>query len=100
LNNKSGIRAIPLHHMMIPQRSGETGKIGVLIAYLGRFFDEVIAHLRDADSILIFGPGEAKRKLQKHIEGQALSERIVDIETTDNMTDGQIAAKVRQHFQG
>ncbi|MFC1960923.1 hypothetical protein ACFLYO_09450 [Chloroflexota bacterium] len=67
--------------------------------HLGRFFDEVIAYLRDADSILVFGPGEAKRELQKHLEGQALSERIVDIETTDNMTDDQIAAKVRQHFR-
>jgi stalled ribosome rescue protein Dom34 len=68
--------------------------------HLGRFFDEVIACLCDADSILIFGPGEAKDELQKHLEGQALSERIVDIETTDNMTDGQIAAKVRQYFRG
>jgi hypothetical protein len=68
--------------------------------HLGRFFDEVIACLCDADSILIFGPSEAKGELQKHLEGQALSERIVDIETTDNMTDGQIAAKVRQYFRG
>jgi stalled ribosome rescue protein Dom34 len=69
-------------------------------AHLGKFFDEVIVSLRDADSILIFGPGEAKVEFQKHLEGQALSERIVGIETTDNMTDGQVAAKVRQYFRG
>jgi stalled ribosome rescue protein Dom34 len=68
--------------------------------YLSKYYDEVIVSLRDADSILIFGPGEAKGELQKHLEGRALGERIVGIETTDNMTDGQIAAKVRQHFQG
>jgi hypothetical protein len=51
-------------------------------------------------SILIFGPGEAKDELQKQLEGQALGERIVGMETADKLTDGQIAAKVRQHFHG
>jgi len=68
--------------------------------YLSRYYDEVIACLRDADSILLFGPGQAKGEFQKHLEGQELGERIVGIETTDKMTDGQIVAKVRQHFQG
>src|SRR3989304_9850966 len=31
--------------------------------HLSRYYDEVIAHIRDADSILIFGPGEAKGEL-------------------------------------
>ena len=68
--------------------------------HLSKYYDEVIACLRDANSILIFGPGEAKGELQKQLEGQALGERIVGTEAADNMTDGQIAAKVRQHFQG
>jgi stalled ribosome rescue protein Dom34 len=68
--------------------------------YLSKYYDEVIACLRDADSILIFGPGEAKGELQKHLEGQALGERIVGIETADKMTDDQVAVKVRQHFRG
>jgi stalled ribosome rescue protein Dom34 len=68
--------------------------------HLSKYYDEVIACLRNADSILIFGPGEAKDELQKQLEGQALGERIVGMETTDKMTDGQIAAKVRQHFRG
>ena len=69
-------------------------------AHLTTYYDEVIIFLRDADAVLIFGLGEAKGELQKQLEGQALGERIVRIETTDSMTDGQIAAKVRQHFQG
>jgi stalled ribosome rescue protein Dom34 len=67
---------------------------------LSGYYDEVIACLRDADSILIFGPGEAKGELQKQLEGQALGERIVGIETTDKMADGEVAARVRQHFRG
>lgn len=66
--------------------------------HLSRYYDAVITRIRDADSILIFGPGEAKGELQKQLEAQALGERIVGIDTTDNMTDGQIAAKVRRHF--
>ena len=68
--------------------------------HLGKYYNEVIACLREANSILIFGPGEAKDELQKQLEGQALGERIVGVETTDKLTDGQIAAKVRQHFRG
>jgi len=58
----------------------------------------VISCIRDAESILIFGPGEAKGELKKHLEHEELGKRIVDIETTDKMTDPQIAVKVRQYF--
>ena len=40
--------------------------------HLSKYYDEVIACLRDANSILIFGPGEAKGELQKQLEGHAL----------------------------
>jgi hypothetical protein len=59
----------------------------------------VIAHLRDAESILIFGPGEAKEELEKCLASKGLGGRIVGIETVDKMTDRQIAARVRQHFR-
>jgi stalled ribosome rescue protein Dom34 len=66
--------------------------------HLNTYYNEVISCIRDADSILIFGPGEAKGELKKHLEHQRLGERIVGIETTDKMTDPQITAKVRQYF--
>jgi stalled ribosome rescue protein Dom34 len=68
--------------------------------YLSKFYDAVIACLRDVVSILIFGPGEAKGELQKQLEDQALGEHIVGVETTDKLTEGQIVAKIRQHFRG
>jgi stalled ribosome rescue protein Dom34 len=67
--------------------------------HLKEYYDTVISHLRDADSILIIGPGEAKGELQKRLEAEALGGRIVGIETADKMTDGQITAAVRQHFR-
>jgi hypothetical protein len=69
-----------------------------LTGHLNIFYDAVIASIRDAQSILIFGPGEAKGELKKRLEGAALGGRIVGVETTDKMTDRQIAAKVRQRF--
>ena len=65
---------------------------------LGRYFDAIVEYIRDADSIQIFGPGEAKGELVKHLKSKNLEKRIVSIETTDKLTDPQIAAKVRQHY--
>ena len=66
--------------------------------YLNKYYNEVIASIREADSILIFGPGEAKVELKKRLESEELGGHIVGIETVDKMTDRQIVAKVRQHF--
>jgi len=67
--------------------------------HLNSYYAEVIAVIRDADAIQIFGPGEAKGELEKRLEHEGLKGRIVDIETADKMTDRQIAAKVREHFR-
>jgi hypothetical protein len=68
-------------------------------SHLDRYYDQVISHIRDAESILIFGPGEAKGELRKRLEGNGLGGRIVGVETSDKMTEPQIAAKVRKYFQ-
>ena len=66
--------------------------------HLNSYYAEVIAVIRDADSIQIFGPGEAKGELEKRLEHEGVKGRIVGIETVDKMTDRQIAAKVRERF--
>jgi hypothetical protein len=66
--------------------------------HLNVYYDAVIACIRNAEAILIFGPGEAKGELQKRLKRDKLAGRIVGIETVDKMTDSQIAVKVRQHF--
>ncbi len=65
---------------------------------LNQFYDEVIAAIRDAETIQIFGPGEAKGELEKRIEHEGLKAHILAIETIDKMTDRQISAKVRARF--
>jgi len=67
--------------------------------HLNIYYNAVIACIRDAESILIFGPGEAKGELKKRLIRNKLGGRIVGIETIDRMTDRQIAAKVRGYFQ-
>jgi len=66
---------------------------------LAGFYDEVIAYLREAEAILIFGPGEAKGELAARLEHAGIKDDIVEIDTADKLTDGQVAAKVREHFQ-
>jgi hypothetical protein len=66
--------------------------------HLNIYYDAVIASIRDAESILIFGPGEAKGELKKRLERLNLGGLIAGVETVDKMTDRQIAAKVRQRF--
>ena len=67
--------------------------------HLNTYYDEVIECIRNAESILIFGPGEAKGELKKRLNRNNLDARIVGTETVDKMTDRQIAAKVREYFQ-
>ena len=67
--------------------------------HLNNYYDEVIGFIRDADSIQIFGPGEAKGELKKRLEHEGRKGHILAIETMDKMTDHQIAAKVREHSQ-
>ena len=66
--------------------------------HLGKYYEGIISMIRDADAILIFGPGEAKIELEKRLESEALGGRVVGVETVDKMTERQIAARVRQHF--
>ena len=68
------------------------------MGHLDVYYDEVIAFIHEAESLLIFGPGEAKGELKKRIERNKLGGRIISIETADKMTDHQIAAKVREYF--
>jgi hypothetical protein len=69
-----------------------------LTGHLHIYYNEIIASIRNAESILIFGPGEAKDELKERLDKENLRGRVVGIETVDKMRDDQIKAKVRQHF--
>ena len=66
--------------------------------HLGEYYDKIIAHIRDATEIQIFGPEAAKYELEKHLESEGLARHIVSVEDADKLTDLQIAIKVRKRF--
>ena len=100
------IREIPSHmekHVRYSggaeEDSGEDQRYMRYAGHLHKYYQKVISHIRDAESILILGPGEAKVELRTLLEHEALGGRIAGIETVDKMTDRQLAAKVRDHFE-
>jgi hypothetical protein len=87
-----------LSHLEVqPARAGENLP-RTLTGELNRFYTEVIGVIRDAEAILIFGPGEAKDDLSKHLVRACLADKIIAVEPADTMTDPQVAAKVRERF--
>jgi hypothetical protein len=68
-------------------------------AHLAKYYDEVMEQVHDAQSIFIFGPGEAKGEFEKRLASKGLGDRVVGVETVDKMTQHQVTAKVRQHYQ-
>lgn len=65
---------------------------------LNRYYAQVSDALQGIDSVLVFGPGEAKGEFKKHFERAKRSGRVVALQTTDELTNGQIVAKVRAFF--
>ena len=69
------------------------------MAELNTFYDEVIPHLSQAGAILIIGPGQAKKELQNRMDAKHSVAGNVVVEAADSMTEAQVVAKVRKHFQ-
>ena len=66
--------------------------------HLGEYYGKVIACIRDATEIQIFGPEVAKYELQKHLENEGLSQHIVSMEDAGILTDLEIATRVQRRF--
>ncbi|MEE9910864.1 MAG: hypothetical protein K4571_03985 [Deltaproteobacteria bacterium] len=66
--------------------------------HLKIYYNQIVEAVSAAESILIFGPGEAKKELKKQLEKNNSGGRIAGVETADEMTDNQILAKVCKFF--
>ena len=66
--------------------------------HLNEYYDKIVAHIRDAEEIQVFGPGVAKYELEKRLEGEGLAIHIVSMEDAEKMTDFQIGLKVQKRF--
>ncbi len=67
---------------------------------LTKYYQQIIAKLRDVDSIFIMGPGEAKIEFEKTLKKHKdMQNRLLKSETTDKMTMNQMIAHVRKFYQ-
>ena len=67
---------------------------------LQKYYQQVIAALKRADSIFIMGPGEAKIELEKAIKkNKDLQRRILKVETAAKMTKNQMVAYVKNFYK-
>ena len=65
-----------------------------------RYFNEIIEHINDADALMLFGPADTDRMLQKEIETfhKELNEKLVLVKKVDSMTFNQTKALIRDAF--
>jgi hypothetical protein len=109
------ISEITSHVEKHPERAGDSPMKGAYEAHqvpaddsrqraltgeLNRYYDSIVAAIRTAERLVLFGPGEAKGELRKRFESAGLGARILAVEPADKMSEGQIAAKVREYFDG
>jgi hypothetical protein len=66
--------------------------------HLGEYYDKIVAHIRDAEEIQVFGPGVAKYELEKRLEREGLAIHIISMEDAEIMSDLQIGIKVQNRF--
>jgi len=74
-------------------------RLTVETEYLKQYYDEIVRCVAEAESVLIFGPGEAKDQLRKRFEDGGHDAKSIVVESADKMTEPQVAAKVRNHFK-
>jgi stalled ribosome rescue protein Dom34 len=67
---------------------------------INKYYQQVITAIKDASSIFVMGPGEAKVEFQKAIKkSKDLHKRLLKVETTDKMTKNQMVAYVRKFYE-
>lgn len=66
-----------------------------------QFFDTVVANVRDAQRLLIVGPGNAKLEFIRylHKSAHAVEEKVVGVETVDHPSDGELVKYARHYFE-
>ena len=67
---------------------------------LGRYYEQVIKTIQNADSIFIMGPGEAKLELEKALRRRkSMIKKLLKVEPADKMTIKQMAARVKTFYK-
>lgn len=63
------------------------------------YFEHLFEEIADASYVHVFGPGEVKKRFAKFLlTEKRMDEDVLSIDTADSITEAQITAKVREHF--
>lgn len=63
-----------------------------------KFYGDIIPYLHQAQTIQIYGPGEAKKELETRLEKAGFKDRVIEIKTMGKLTDRQVVAEIRRHM--
>ncbi|HUS86622.1 MAG TPA: hypothetical protein VMW76_05210 [Bacteroidales bacterium] len=66
---------------------------------MNNYIECLISKVNSAEAVFIFGPAEAKRELNKLLI-KRYDKPSVYVEPADKMTEKQMVARVRKHFNG
>jgi len=67
---------------------------------LSEFFKKLSTVIIDYQEVLLFGPTNAKTELHNLLKEDSHFKSIkIEVETTDNLTENQIQAYVKEHFE-
>jgi stalled ribosome rescue protein Dom34 len=68
---------------------------------LKKYFKAIASHIYEDDTIFVFGPGKAQEQFKNFLEDyQNFKSKTIEFGTTEKMTENEMIAKVRIHFEG
>jgi stalled ribosome rescue protein Dom34 len=66
-----------------------------------KFFKEIASHITDANTIFVFGPGQAQEQFHNFLDDyQNFNTKKIELGTANKLTHNEMIAKVRIHFEG
>jgi len=66
---------------------------------LSKYYENLEKRLSGYEEILLFGPGSARSELHNLMKtDKQFSDKKIDVESCDQLTENQLKAKVRNHF--
>ena len=66
-----------------------------------KFLKKLLGEIKDVDELVLFGPANMKKELEKHIRNDSiLTSKLIAVESADSMTDDQMVAWVKKFYLG
>lgn len=67
--------------------------------HITQYYDQIMTYVRDATSVFIVGPDEAKIEFQQHLESENPAVKVLAVETANALSDAEFISKVHANFE-